>query len=538
VAQAVAYLEHNLGSGTWSDTNRLPPIRSLAAASGVSVVSMWKAVHELQQAKKLHVVHGGYVTIWQSNQPPAIVEPGTAKWQVLKHRVYRDILEGRYHPGEPMPSLKELKGFYGCCYMTLKKALESLAGDHIITTFKKTYSVPNYARPGYSNSVAFVGLGGDDNKVVLFNPRVSEFIGSLEKEAAKANIKLEFLPYDCERPKLNSAIPSVSASNIGHIFWLGEWFRFEHHQKAMGDLILRTAQARKPVAVLDEFGFSPFPIPAASLKNLKIFTIAGKTAGRNIGKTLLRLGHRRIAYISPFYRHVWSQQRLQGLVDAFLQAGLKDAVVPFVKSELGITLDSALAMCAFKGDEYETIRRVNSTQMRLREVLEDYRLIRNSWQPNPRYSERIRNMKRSYLRLIDLIRRGIDPVVFSQISETVFQNSTAEGMRIYLEEPFFEKALKDKSITAWVADNDQTAFSALEFLRSRSIPVPGAISVTGFDNFTTSFNYGLTTYSFNLPDFAFRTLLYILKSARSPEHSVIEVDGVVIERETTARPSK
>jgi DNA-binding LacI/PurR family transcriptional regulator len=104
-------------------------------------------------------------------------------------------------------------------------------------------------------------------------------------------------------------------------------------------------------------------------------------------------------------------------------------------------------------------------------------------------------------------------------------------------QPLFEKALSDRSITAWVCSSDPQALMALEFVRARGKTVPKDISVMGFDDTTDAYNNGLTSYNFDIGQAAYRMLNFILDprtESRGP--TVVEIPGMVVERETTGVP--
>jgi LacI family transcriptional regulator len=103
--------------------------------------------------------------------------------------------------------------------------------------------------------------------------------------------------------------------------------------------------------------------------------------------------------------------------------------------------------------------------------------------------------------------------------------------------PMFEQALCRSGATAWVAANDRTALSALDFLHARGIAVPQQISVIGFDDFPEAFEHNLTTVNFNMPSLVHHVLDFIIgpsvlsSPGRQPRQ--IQIDPVIIERGTT-----
>ena len=102
--------------------------------------------------------------------------------------------------------------------------------------------------------------------------------------------------------------------------------------------------------------------------------------------------------------------------------------------------------------------------------------------------------------------------------------------------PEFQRAFADKSITAWIADNDSTALGALDFLSDHDVKVPGDISVAGFDNTIEGQAVGLTTFDFGVVAMANACFSFIMNptGARiARDAGKMGVSGMVIPRKTT-----
>ncbi|MBD3421933.1 MAG: hypothetical protein GF398_17620 [Chitinivibrionales bacterium] len=70
----------------------------------------------------------------------------------------------------------------------------------------------------------------------------------------------------------------------------------------------------------------------------------------------------------------------------------------------------------------------------------------------------------------------------------------------------FQRALKNKSITAWVCANDDVAEFAQVFLREQSRSVRKRISLLGFDNTYRAMHLGISSYSFRVDALAHMAL--------------------------------
>ena len=87
---------------------------------------------------------------------------------------------------------------------------------------------------------------------------------------------------------------------------------------------------RKPFAVLDETGTGQPPFPGKRQVPIVTFQTGFDTSpGEMVGNFLLQLGHRHIAYISPFHGASWSINRYNGLSKTFAFAGYENGVSRF-----------------------------------------------------------------------------------------------------------------------------------------------------------------------------------------------------------------
>jgi DNA-binding LacI/PurR family transcriptional regulator len=262
---------------------------------------------------------------------------------------------------------------------------------------------------------------------------------------------------------------------------------------------------KKPLAILDEEGNVPLALPLSRHDRVGLFRmLPGRQTALIVPNYLLTLGHRRIAFISPFHKNAWSQGRLAGCREACAGANITNGVTAFTYSD------------------YATY-----------------------WEYVGHYSP---DQKVPYLSQIDHILKAVRnfpaslPAPFLQnldvVHAKIFQIKTLEIMRPYLLS-LFEKALSDHTISAWMCVNDYVALEALAFLKQKGVRVPQEISLIGFDDTIEAFKNNLTSYNFNLPAVVSRMLAYIIRPGIQGFKSRIsvEVEGVIIERGSTAKPS-
>jgi DNA-binding LacI/PurR family transcriptional regulator len=229
---------------------------------------------------------------------------------------------------------------------------------------------------------------------------------------------------------------------------------------------------------------------------MQLFTVAvTKTPGQIIGNFLLGLGHRRAAYITMFVNEPWSFNRWQGLRDTFLIAGLKE----------GVTLHGVDSMSPWREvfDAKPGSPIFDSAVPKMAEIQKTV---------NP---QSLRNPRDFYV------------ASFYYLWELKVEEILA---------PIFQKALQDRSITAWVAESDFVALQAMAFLRGHGMRVPEDISVVGIDDTVEALGERLTTYSFNAAGLVHATLNHILKAGttrRLHNKGPMEIPGMLKERRTT-----
>jgi DNA-binding LacI/PurR family transcriptional regulator len=254
----------------------------------------------------------------------------------------------------------------------------------------------------------------------------------------------------------------------------------------------------KPVALVDEIGDFTIPLQAAANPLLKVFTIAAATAGMQVARYLRNLGHRRIAYITPYSDQQWSQRRCRGLIDIFEKAGMVPDRVP-AAAQSGVSVHTA-----------------------------------GPWDVS---DPKARKLIESFLSAYE---RGIHAGIRSFLLQAVdFDGGlfrAYEGMRVALVQQF-ERVLNDRHVSAWVLPNDVCAYFAHDFLTSRGVAVPRAMSVIGFDDTKMSVVKGLSSYNFAVFDIMQKAVAFI----RDPRNSffsgktVLECEGMVVARESSGR---
>lgn len=518
VARALGYVRRILERGAGAGGMPLPSLAALARGAGVSPASMWKAVAILKRAGTLYAVRGGRirkVTGDAASRNSGVREPGSqepiesVKWRKVLGTLAGDLASGRL--SSPLPPMNRLRARYGISLPTMRKALRALQSRGVLEPEGRTLRIVPLRYRGRSPyaSITLVAAAGAKGEFGVFSDHGRSFLEALEGECSQAGVNLEVLTLESGRFPAAMKALRRRAGELGFLLWPGEWQGLPESRAKILEALSVLAASKKPVAVLDEMGGFP------SIENIggrvRIYTVAARRSGLAMADHLLRLGHRRIAYLTPHGNLPWSYLRFQGLGRAFAEAALEGAVLPF-SLDYGRQYNRVLQTGAFgtgAGDA-AAIRMLGD-------------ILRRRLGPGEKRDEAAEAA----------LREGAFPDLIADLKfdvlEGYFQQEVNRAMA-----PLFRQALEDEGVTAWVGANDATALAAREFLRERGRRVPEDISLAGFDNVPGAFATGLTSYHFRINRFAPILLGYLLDPGRrGGAQEREEVDGVLIARRST-----
>jgi uncharacterized membrane protein len=325
-------------------------------------------------------------------------------------------------------------------------------------------------------------------------PRTLDLLQELDAACASRNLRLDFAfgHYQGTRiqvtPSLPEAAEQCGKDLLGFVFW-PQGFPPQDIVHTVGKI----EPLGLPLAILDEEN----AVAAAGvrpIRAMRVFTMASsRRCGLEMGRNLIRLGHRCAAYLCWEPMASWSIARLNGLRGAFAEIGLSDAVE-----------------CILLGAEHPP----------------DF--VPSDFPPNRFMPGDLKPRERKQLR------RALE-----HAESSIHREIIAEKRRDQLENGLKTLA-SDKCLTAWVASNDRLAIACTELLAEHGYTVPADKSVVGFDNVPEARYGGLTTYSFNPRAITNRLVDTVLTSPaalrREFTGETIEVPGYVCERRTTAAP--
>lgn len=491
--KALAALRDLVTEARRSRQLRLPTVAQIRMQTGLSTVTICKALKMLKQRGEVIATPGGGIRA--SAAPQALSEPPTRthrsftpRWRSIADCLSAGILDGTYRPGRQLPTTTELCRQFGAHSRTVRRALQWLADQHRVEPHGRGFAVVRPRASRTSSAIVLIGVTDSLERIATLTPSMPALYRSLERECLHANTTLQVTGLRVALGERRSEAPDHLSfpeihrrySVLGYVVVTsGMQFRMPHRIDEVRRLARQLRSTGKPVAILGEEPRCVLCSDYPTGPRYRIFRSSGKeAAGTLVGNHLLTLGHREVAYICPYGRLVWSQARLSGIQRSFAAVRAPDTVHQLV------------------------------FQTQIPERL--YKKIDDST-GNPLVRERL--------------------------------HSALHGEQIHTQlAPRLEKLLTRSRITAWVAANDRTGLLCMEYLRDKGLRPGRDISVAGFDDTFEASVKGLTSYDDNMPALVLAMLDFILgvqaRRSRQGWAGIVEVPGVVLQRGSTGPPSR
>lgn len=487
---------------------RLAPIHELAAEAGVSVVTMWKAVRALTEEGVLAAAPRKGITV-TGTQPSShsvsrspVSGESTVRWRSLCRELQRDLLNGGLSRTTDIPSIKALCDRYGVCHHTVRKALRRLTDHGWVERRGRQYRVCSPDAPRNRNRVVLVARGDKHSgEVRLLSPRTEVILKTLEQECLQAELELETITCDATASRF---LPEDTWRELHQL-------RHRGQPSVLGFLVITTNM--DPGSALDTIARSirRFDAPAAILDEdnrcrpgalppgrSRIFSLASdKAAGREMGRLLLRQGHRSVAFVSVAHEERWSRQRLEGLREALADSATAAQLTPATITlkwraffDLPPTADHrshvALMRAAVTGHSSAHEQTIARAALQAIDAYDTYN---------------------TQLRIADKLR------------------------------PLLDRLISRRDISAWVAANDIMALHCLDYLRRHRVDT--SVSIVGFDNTPAAADRKVSSYDFNTVASVKNAIRFLLAPSapqfRAPRHRVIATDGKVVVRGSMRR---
>ena len=397
----------------------------------------------------------------------------------------QQMLDGTLPGASPVPSIKEMRVRYGASFSTIAQALQSLVADGRLTPHGRGFRVSELPAPAGRARLVLIAhseAAGDLGTVVPRNP---EFLRQLERECLRLRLALDV------RDEQNATAASHEAPVVGYIVWIRGIF-FER----LCELLRQLGRTQLPVAVMDEDGTTPLRPYIARNPRIRHFLVAASSsAGQAVGELLLRLGHRRVAYLTPVGASSYCRKRYEGIARVFAQAGMADGL---------------LRMAPGNAESFEHIVAHHQAMPGFARIGAELERFSQTITPS---AQACADTFDTFYRDTMLLRRAIQRELF----------------------PVLDRAILDRSISALVGVNDWTALIAMVHARERGVRVPEELALLGFDDTFEAFAHGLSSYDYNMPALVQAMLEHILSTPQRRLEALppLEVPGVLRLRRST-----
>jgi DNA-binding transcriptional regulator YhcF (GntR family)/DNA-binding LacI/PurR family transcriptional regulator len=497
VNSAVRLLRETVASARRENIHKLPGSRELASQLGISRPTLKKALAILADEGKVEIVPQWGIRVCGVASP----SPSSAnrcKWMRIAEKIEQDIVNGLYSPGAIIPPYKELSIRYGGHYRTILRALRSLLDKKLVFPDGKRYRVRNMVYQSNRPVIIVIGLSAVNRRFMIQTPLEQDFITLFENgcriinadhvrvgvSSTSGSIELFSNGTPFRRSALDRPVLGAVFLETG-IHYADEWVR-RHLESWQCPVVVIAANSGEAPASRHRF-------------ERVISTDFGTTrCSTAVARELFSLGHRHIAFISPFHANYWSRNQTLFLSQACKELGGGARVTNFLYSDYITIWDMVYATTGWTRDT----------------LLEEINTPMNDSKGTP----------------------------------LPFTSKSMKHYRIYtIVTPFFEEycmpllkaALEDRSITAWVCPTDFTALFALDFLDFHSVPVPGRISLVSMMNTWEMVRWEIDSYNYNVPALVTAVLDYCTRSMNSLSRSspVVCIDGGINRRKTVGKKS-
>ncbi len=485
-----------------SKGTRLPSIRDLAAATGVSTRTIQEAVQEGVRQGWLETKRGS--GIWPKGfmpQPPEL--PQRLDALRLVEKISEEIQLGKLSTGQILPSPKDYSKTLGLHPSTVRKSLAILGSRGMIDRQGRTWKV---SRPPLKSSaraplVLCIGAPDQAGNLRMDSDREWDFWREIQMEAIRCGLEPRIVTWEKEEtshkpprskhrtgfgtrgapPRFDSRSgrgirpEEIEASAFGAI--VSTW----HTQDSL-PLLNRLARLRIPTSVWIE---NQETLPGNRFREahrLWFHDLAyGKGAGETMAEYLGKIGHQKVAWICPFQQSSWAQNRLIGLKES----------LPF-----SVKLIEATGNWI---SEWDLQAKISQDPL----VLERLSLDGLPWGCNRD----------------DLLRPLVEEITRQRCLD--------------LFGPQLEAALSSGA-TLWVAGSDLIAQWCLHWLGTKGIQPPKDLAFVSFDDTREASRLRLSSLRFDAQGMARAMIRQILSSCQ--EHKrITHYSGHVVERASSMR---
>ena len=301
----------------YKDGDRLPSVREVAASSGASTFTVFRAYKKLASQGKIYAEHGN--GFFWGTKPK--IEASAREYET--ERVERLLLDawksGKISVDNPLPSIKDMCLSYATTLGTMRRTLEQLRAKG--TLERKGQGRYYFASARVTSETTEILLimrcnpNGDFN---CLGERELSFMQKVYVEAHRNNLNVKALGYyEEEGAFLDANGNRIKLEECRDCFGavVSTMLVFD-----INKLFAKLATTRFPVAVWWEHPLYDIPRALKKEKRFAFFNLAfGEFPGRTVGRFLKKKGLTRIAFVSPYHMSMWSRDRLKGLKNVGLE---------------------------------------------------------------------------------------------------------------------------------------------------------------------------------------------------------------------------
>ena len=387
----------------------------------------------------------------------------------LADALAEEIRSGHFGGTGALPSPKELANVFGVHPVTVRRALAELLERGILERLGRGFRVARLERgPSIAPPVLLcVGGGHQGAGLSMDSDREIDTWREVQAEAASHGLAVRMVPW-------NGSLGRIPSGTMGAV--VSTW-HLPDPQALLDELVERRIRS----CVWTGTALDRADRDWEGKRLLSFHDIGdARAAGRDMARFLDGLGHRRIAWISPFHGSRWSRNRLAGV-----RSGFPGIVDPFVLEAVS---------------ESDFMEPIQETLAKWTGLLGDL----EGW--------------------------SLSPVHF------LWEPFKAKAMENLVEalRPRLEQAVSGGA-TAWICASDLVAGLCRRWLARRGVSVPEEVSVCGFDDTAMAMREDTTSYRFDSASMARSMVRSILSGAPGGTRRTSHPGRVVV-RSSTAPP--
>jgi DNA-binding GntR family transcriptional regulator/DNA-binding LacI/PurR family transcriptional regulator len=538
IQHAYTIIKTRLETGESGPGDRLPSLTDLAKTCSVSRTTMWRALILLQKESLLHARRGGAIIAGPPGTPQIATTPKGLLWERLKEQIKTDLVVAEYSEnGLPIVSTLALR--YRVTPRTIKKALTGLVREGFLAANGRRYCFAKSKQRKYQPVIFLISEGSKEQGIFQLDFRTQSVFESFERESLRLGFAGRAEGFATFSPTalvdLVSAIGAVQnvagcIVNIWNpwdaVFWQ-RWI----------DLLNFLAARNAPVTVIDQAGNLQFPQTLLRQPFFRVLRIASESAGEEAADFLFHRGHKRPAYVSPFFGQKWAKSRYTGLCRFWQrQASNKEKVELFALSEIADQEDLVLGLLNPSPDNVKALYPTRFSKDKIAGLIEKLNLIHRNKMANKIGGNPVgRTLRPVAETIVSLTKKRYDPATFMAIQQALLSIAGDKALGAYLQ-PFFHRILVNSHADTWVCSDAETALAAMAFLKSHHKKVPDDIAVFSFQNSHAAYEQQLSLYDFNMNGIVQQAMRMIMdEKALKSRPTISEVDGYIVERRTTRR---